>query len=53
MNKVRKKQIVELVNYITETLNKGSHRTVCREIISEAVRTIQELLAEVEELEKK
>lgn len=47
MNKVRENHIVEITNHIRETLNKGTHRTVSRQIIYDTTMIIEELLEEI------
>jgi len=53
MNNVRKRQVIELVNTIRETLGKGTHRTVTREIVWQTTEIIEELLCEIENSPKK
>ena len=50
MKKIRKKQLIDVVNYTRETLNLGTHRTVSRDVIYDLSSIIEELFQEIEDL---
>jgi len=51
MNQIRKQWIADCANTATETLSKGTHRTISRERIQELVNIIAELFQEIEDLQ--